>query len=188
MSLRFLLTPTFHSFPSQGQSTQSSEIECSLLFYVSMLFCVVCGQTTHHLHTWVSEHLGITPLTGKQCKSPSMSNIFSHLTSTGHTASVDDFKILSSCPPIQELLLPESVISKIKPNIDSKARLSPFTYFNSPFTSFSLVFPSFPLIFLLYIPSPHTISILIPISSLRFTYIVIWYAVNSFTHIFITAL
>ena len=55
------------------------------------------GQTTRHLHTRVSEHLGISPVTGRPSSSPVMSSILSHLNSTGHSASFDDFKILSSC-------------------------------------------------------------------------------------------
>ena len=44
------------------------------------------GQTTRHLDTRVSEHLGISPITGKPSSSPPMSSIFSHLKTTGHTA------------------------------------------------------------------------------------------------------
>ncbi len=55
------------------------------------------GQTTRHLHTRISEHLGISPITGKPSSSPVMSSIFSHLNTTGHSANFDDFTILSSC-------------------------------------------------------------------------------------------
>ena len=41
------------------------------------------GQTTCHLHTSVSEHLRISPITGKPSSSPPMSSIFSHLKTTG---------------------------------------------------------------------------------------------------------
>ena len=40
------------------------------------------GQTTRHLHTRISEHLGISPIiTGKPSSSPVMSSVFPHLTS-----------------------------------------------------------------------------------------------------------
>ena len=52
------------------------------------------GQTTRYLHTRVSEHLGISPITGKPSSNSPMSSIFSHLKTTGHTASFDDFQIL----------------------------------------------------------------------------------------------
>jgi hypothetical protein len=55
------------------------------------------GQTMRHLHTRVSEHLGLTPITGQPSSNPVMSSIFSHLNTTGHSANFDDFKILSTC-------------------------------------------------------------------------------------------
>ena len=52
------------------------------------------GQSTRNLHTRVSEHLGISPIMGKPSSNPLMSSIFSHLKTTGHTASFDDFQPL----------------------------------------------------------------------------------------------
>ena len=75
------------------------------------------GQTTRHLHTRVSEHLGISPVRGRPSSSPVMSSILSHLNSTGHSASFDDFKILSSCTHTGELMIHESLlICKLKPS------------------------------------------------------------------------
>ena len=70
------------------------------------------GQTTRHLHTRVSEHLGISPitLTGKPSSNPPMSSIFSHLKTTGHSASFDDFQILSSSSDDCELMIHESLL------------------------------------------------------------------------------
>ena len=68
------------------------------------------GQTMRHLHTRVSEHLGISPLTGKPLSSPAMSSIFSHLNSTGHSANFDNFEILSSCSDTCELMIHESLL------------------------------------------------------------------------------
>ena len=77
------------------------------------------GQTTRHLHTRISEHLGISPITGKPASSPVMSSIFSHLNSTGHSANFDDFEILSSCSDTCELMIYESLlISKLKPSLN----------------------------------------------------------------------
>ena len=77
------------------------------------------GQTTRHLHTRISEHLGISPITGKPSSSPVMSSIFSHLNSTGHSANFDDFEILSSCSDTCELMIHESLlISKLKPSLN----------------------------------------------------------------------
>ena len=77
------------------------------------------GQTTRHLHTRISEHLGISPITGKPSSSPVMSSIFSHLNSTGHSANFDDFEILSSCSDTCELMIHESLLmSKLKPSLN----------------------------------------------------------------------
>ena len=77
------------------------------------------GQTTRHLHNKVSEHLGISPVTGRPSSSPVMSSILSHLNSTGHSAGFDDFKILSSCADTGELMIHESLlVSKLKPSLN----------------------------------------------------------------------
>ena len=76
------------------------------------------GQTVRHLNTRVSEHLGISALTGKESGSPKLTSILQHLNNTGHTASLDDFKILFSCPSSDELIIRESLlISKLKPSL-----------------------------------------------------------------------
>jgi hypothetical protein len=77
------------------------------------------GRTTSHLHTRVSEHLGISALTGNKSSNPKLTSILQHLNNTGHTASLDDFKILSSCPSSDELMIHESLlISKLKPTLN----------------------------------------------------------------------
>ena len=107
------------------------------------------GQTTRHLHTRVSEHLGMTPLTGKQCENPSQSSIFSHLNSTGHTASIEDFKILSSCPDSHELLIHESLST-------FKAAQFPFTYSDLVLYCLSFVCMFCPVyVFLICTTLPH---------------------------------
>ena len=84
------------------------------------------GQTTRHLHTRVSEHLGISPVTGRPSSSPVMSGILSHLNSTGHSASFDDFKILSSWADTGELMIHESLlISKLKPSLNVRGSSIP---------------------------------------------------------------
>ena len=72
-------------------------------------------------HTRVSEHLGISPITGKPSSSPVMSGISSHLNSTGHSANFDDFEIHSSCSDTGEVMIHESLlISKLKPSLNVK--------------------------------------------------------------------
>ena len=73
-----------------------------------------CGQTQRHCFVRTSEHLGITPLTGKFVKTPKKFAIFDHLFLDGHKASFDNFLI-----PFKEsnaLQLKESLlISRVKP-------------------------------------------------------------------------
>ena len=61
------------------------------LFKCRCCFASYVGQTTRHLHTRVSEHLGISPITGKPSSNPPMSSIFSHPKTTGDAASFDEF-------------------------------------------------------------------------------------------------
>ncbi len=90
------------------------------------------GQTTRHLHTRVSEHLGLTPITGQPSSSPVMSSIFSHLNTTGHSANSDDFKILSSWSDNCELMIHESfLILSSNPLLTSRAALFRSTFCNS---------------------------------------------------------
>ena len=84
------------------------------------------GQTTNHLHTRVSEHLGISPIMGKPSSNPPMSSIFSHLKTTGHTASFDDFQILFSCSDDCEIMIHESLlILKLKPTLNVQGNSIP---------------------------------------------------------------
>ena len=84
------------------------------------------GQTTRHLNTRVSEHLGISPVTGRPSSSPVISSILSHLNSTGHSASFNDFKILCSCADTGELMIHESLlISKLKPSLNVQGSSTP---------------------------------------------------------------
>ena len=117
------------------------------------------GQTTRHLHTRVSEHLGISPITGRPSSSPVMSSILSHLNSTGHSASFDDFKILSSCSETYEsLMIHESLlISKLKPSLNVQGSSIPSTSYNStvsrPFFGGG-VCPFVCIVFVMYYPIP----------------------------------
>ena len=88
------------------------------------------GQTTRHLHTRISEHLGISPITGKHSTNPAMSSILSHINASGHPASFDDFQILSSSSDSYELMIHESLlINKYKPNLNVQGNSIPLNLF-----------------------------------------------------------
>jgi hypothetical protein len=59
------------------------------------------GQTMRHLHTRVSEHLGLTPITGQPSSSPVMSSIFSHLNTTGTPPTLTTSKFF---PPARTIV------------------------------------------------------------------------------------
>ena len=74
------------------------------------------AQTTRHLHTRMSEHLGISLITEKQSTYLAICSIFSHINVSEHPANFDDFQILSSSFDSYELMIHESLlISKYKP-------------------------------------------------------------------------
>ena len=65
---------------------------------------------------------------GKPSSFPPMSSILSHLKTTGHTASFDDFEILSSFSDDCELMILESLlISKLKPTLNVQGICIPLT-------------------------------------------------------------
>ena len=66
------------------------------------------GQTTRHLHSRISEHLGIPPIMGKLTSNYAKSSVLSHSCASGHKVDFDNFKILSSCSDSYELMIHES--------------------------------------------------------------------------------
>ena len=74
-------------------------------------FCLQCcsasyvGQTTRHLHARISEHLGISPVTGKHSTNPAISSIVSHINASGHPASFDNLQIVSFSSDSYELMM-----------------------------------------------------------------------------------
>ena len=88
------------------------------------------GQAARYLHTRVSDHLGISPLTGKKRTNPSPSSILSHLSETGHSASLNDFRILSSCSSSSKLLVKGSLhIRQRNPSLNTNLSSIPLSLF-----------------------------------------------------------
>ena len=85
-------------------------------------FALKCSAAYPHLNvSFVFRILGISPITGKPSSNPPMSSIFSHLKTTGHSASFDDFQILDCEIMIHESLL----ISKLKPTLNVQGNSIP---------------------------------------------------------------
>ena len=68
--------------------------------HVSMLQRIVCwplGQARRRIHTRISEHMGVSPLTGKEHST--MSGILAHKHMHKDPVSASDFKILYHLRP-----------------------------------------------------------------------------------------
>ena len=82
------------------------------------------GQTQRHFFVRASEHLGITPLTGKFVQTPKKSAIFDHMLLNGHKTSFDNFSTLLKENNAFILQLKESLlISRDKPIYSSSLEL-----------------------------------------------------------------
>ena len=104
-----------------------------------MLFTNLCsccnatyyGQTQRHFFVRASEHLGITPLTGKFVKTPKKSAISDHMLLDGHKASFDNFSILLKENNAFKLQLKESLlISRDKPILNRNIYSFPLELFD----------------------------------------------------------
>ena len=89
------------------------------------------GQTQRHFFVRASEHLGISPLTGKFVKTPKKSAIFDHMLLDGHKASFDNFSILLKEKNAFKLQLKESLlISRDKPILNRNIYSFPLELFD----------------------------------------------------------
>ena len=132
-------------------------LRCGVVYLFKCRCCSASyvGQTTRHLHSRVSEHLGISPMTGKPSSSTPMFSIFSHLKTAGHTAGFDDFEILSSCSDDCELIIHQSLlVPKLKPTLNVQENSIPLNLHNSSFCCFHPCFVlSFVCLSILYMHS-----------------------------------
>ena len=71
-----------------------------IISYLGYKFTCSCcnatyyGKSERHFFVTASEHLGMTPFTGKRVKNSKKSAIFDHTLLNGHDASFEDFTIL----------------------------------------------------------------------------------------------
>ena len=68
------------------------------------------GETCRHLSVRVSEHLGVSPLTGKKSKSKKSTAVKDHVLFGDHIVSVDDFKILATSDSDFHVKVKESLL------------------------------------------------------------------------------
>lgn len=88
------------------------------------------GKTKRHFHTRISEHLGVSPLTGKVVAQSITTAVFDHALLCKHKSSASDFSILSSASRDWFLLLKESLcIASDKPCLNATVRSVPLSLF-----------------------------------------------------------
>ena len=85
--------------------------------------CSVCnstyiGETIRHYKTRISEHMGISPLTGAPIISKT--NVREHINKTGHIISEQDFKIIKNSTEFDVKTAESICIHSAKPNLNSK--------------------------------------------------------------------
>ena len=132
IELKFIARPStrlLHVF------SVNDRVSLRLRSHVYFFTCRSCeasyvGETCRHLLTRASEHIGLSPLTGKKRSNPSLTSILSHQQDTNHPVSFEDLKKLSSSSFEYELLLLESLlISILKPSLNAGIGLAPLLLF-----------------------------------------------------------
>ena len=89
------------------------------------------GQSQRQFFVRTSEHLGITPLTGKFVKTPKKSTIFDHMLLDGRKARFVNFSILLKESNAFKLQLKESLlISRNKPILNRNIYSFPLELFD----------------------------------------------------------
>ena len=88
------------------------------------------GQTRRHIHTRISEHMGVSPKTGNKLSVSQMSAVLTHHRFSKHTISDSDFTILTSSNSKFDLEMRESLlISKFKPILNNNISSTPLYLF-----------------------------------------------------------
>ncbi|XP_057305452.1 uncharacterized protein LOC130642384 [Hydractinia symbiolongicarpus] len=89
------------------------------------------GETSRHLKVRASEHLGVSPLTGKKSTSSNCTAIKDHLKACHTTSSLDDFSILSRGNNRYLLEIKESLfIMRDSPQLNNNIRSAPLYLYN----------------------------------------------------------
>ena len=107
---------------------------CSHIVYKFVCSCcnaTYYGVSERHFHIRASEHLGITPLTGKRVVNPKKSAINDHMLYKNHDASYDDFSILTRENNKFKLRIKESLlIKRDKPDLNRNIYSFPLELFD----------------------------------------------------------
>ena len=142
--LKFLLL-LIHIFPYMLFSSPSCRLSSFFPFkdripialrshVVYQFTCQCCsalyvGQTRRHIHTRISEHMGVSPLTGKERSISTMSSIFAHEHMHKHPVSASDFKILSGTSEWDLLIRESRLITQLNHVLNANIRSIPLELF-----------------------------------------------------------
>ena len=133
IKLRFVFRPSLrlaHFFPFKGRVPKSLKSCVVYSFKCQRCSSLYIGQTCRLLHTRISDHLGISAITGKKRVNPAPTSILSHERDTGHPVSPRDFNVLSSCTNNSELLIRETLlIRKFNPSLNANLGSFPLSLF-----------------------------------------------------------
>ena len=133
LNIRFIFRPTrrlSHIFTFKDRVPKGLRSRVVYSFKCQFCSALYVGQTACHLHTRVSDHLGVSVLTVKKRSTAFPSSILAHLSETGHTASLDDFKILFTCSSPSKLLVREGLpVSEVKPSLNGNLSSIPLSLF-----------------------------------------------------------
>ena len=109
------------------------EISSHLLYKFTCSCCnaTYYGESERHFFVRASEHLGMTPITGKRVMNPKKSAIFDHILLNVHDASFEDFTILLKENSRFKLHLKESLLIDCgKPELNRNIYIYPLELFD----------------------------------------------------------
>ena len=133
INVHFVFRPTkrlSRFFPAKDRIPKGLRSHVVYSFASQCCHALYVGRTACHLHTRASDHLGVSPLTGKKNANPSPSNIFTHLSETRLSATMNDFRVLSAYTSPSELLIRESLlIRKLNPSLNANIGSVPLPLF-----------------------------------------------------------
>ena len=111
----------------------NKEIHSLLVYNYKCSSCnaVYIGKTKRHYKTWISEHIGVSALTGKTVKSHSQtSSVRHHMLLCNTVVSSENFTIIASSNSNFRLEIQESILIKfLKPELNKNVTSVPVYLF-----------------------------------------------------------
>ena len=123
ISIRFVFRPTCRLsdfFPFKDRIPFAMRSHVVYKYKCQCCGALYVGQTRRHIHTRISEHMGVSSKTGNKLSVWQMSAVLTDHHLSGHNISDSDFTILTSGNSKFDLEMRESLlISKLKPILNN---------------------------------------------------------------------